>query len=166
MTLVPEPTKNDEPEVDDTDDDGNTRQRGQASSIVLAEQHRGPLPHPMILEGYDSLVPGTAKRMIDNAIMRAELRTEHERKSANLRRAMEVFSRIMAFVIVCGTIYLGYLLAENGATAVGFALVVTAAGTIAGSFLLYARESRRDSDRIARHNSAPRNSHDDTENRE
>ena len=67
----------------------------------------------------------------------------------------------MAFAVVLVTIYLGYQLAATGVTAVGFALVVTAAGTIAGSFLLYAWGSSKDSRRTADLNSAVKNSNRD-----
>ena len=162
MTPVPDPSEVGEPDVaKNTSEDVGAEQRERIPGLFFAERHRGPVPHPIILEGYDALVPGTAKKMIENAIRRAELRTEDERKTANLRRILEVASRLMAFAVVLVTIYLGYQLAATGVTAVGFALVVTAALTIAGSFLLYAWGSSKDSRRTADLNSAVKNSNRD-----
>ncbi len=123
-------------------DDGSQR---QVSGVFIARRHQGPLPPREILEGYDAISPGSAKRMIDNVVRRSELRTEDEHKSAAFRRSLDPLYRILAFSVVCAIIYFGYRLAEQGATVVGFAFVVTAAGTIAGSFLLNARGSRRES---------------------
>ena len=131
--------------VADTDE-----QREEISGIILARRHSGPLPPREILEGYDAISPGSAKRMIDNVVRRSELRTEEEHKSARTRRLMGPVYRIFAFTVVCVVIYFGYRLAEQGATVVGFALVVTAAGTIAGTFLLNALETRKESRSIER----------------
>ena len=121
------------------------RQQRQMSGIIVSRRHRGPLPPREILEGYDALSPGSAKRMIDNVVRRSELRTEDEHGSATFRRFLEPLYRTMAFLVVCAIVYFGYRLAEQGATVIGFAFVVTAAGAIAGSFLLNARETRRES---------------------
>ena len=126
------------------------RQQEPISGIIVARRHRGPLPPIDDLEGYDALSPGSAKRMIDNVVRRFELRTEEEQKSATFRRFLEPLYRILAFLVVCAIVYLGYRLAEQGATVVGFAFAVIAAGTIAGSFLLNARETRRESRLIER----------------
>lgn len=139
------------PEVEIADSGTTDDERaGQLSGVILASRHRGPLPPREILEGYDALSPGSAKRMIDNVVRRSENRTEEEHKSAKFRRYLEPFYRIMAFSVVCLIVFLGYKLAELGATVVGFAFAVTAAGAFAGSFLLNARESRRDSRLIER----------------
>jgi uncharacterized membrane protein len=44
-------------------------QHGQVSQVQHVQQtiHQGPIPHPDILRGFDELVPGTAKRLIDLA---------------------------------------------------------------------------------------------------
>lgn len=36
--------------------------------IATLEMYNGPIPHPKILDGYDKLDPGAAKRIIDNGI--------------------------------------------------------------------------------------------------
>ena len=75
MTPVPDPSEVGEPDVaKNTPEDVGAEQRERIPGLFFAERHRGPVPHPIILEGYDALVPGTAKKMIENAIRRAELR--------------------------------------------------------------------------------------------
>lgn len=125
-------------------------QQRLVSGIIVARRHRGPLPPREILEGYDDLAPGSAKKMIDNVVRRSELRTEEDHRAATFRRFLEPFYRILAFSVVCAIIYFGYRLAEQGATVIGFAFVVTAASAIAASFLLNARETRRESHLIER----------------
>lgn len=139
------------PEVNVAEADSETEgQQGSISPLIVARSHRGPLPPIEELEGYDHLSPGSAKRMIDNVVRRSELRTEEEQKSATFRRFLEPFYRILAFAAVCVIVYFGYRLAQQGATLVGFAFVVIAAGTIAGSFILNARETRRETRLIER----------------
>lgn len=154
MTLEDNPQPTEEvikPEVTvaDTETRGG-EQRGLASGIFVARRHSGPLPPREVLEGYDDLSPGSAKRMIDNVVRRSELRTEDDHRSATFRRFLEPFYRILAFSVVVLIIFLGYRLVEQGETVVGFAFVVTAAGTIAASFLVNTRETRRESRLIER----------------
>jgi uncharacterized membrane protein len=47
----------------------------QAYSQIFQMEHEGPIPHPQILSGYDQLVPGSAKRIMDWA----ERDLEHNR---------------------------------------------------------------------------------------
>ena len=131
-------------------DTSEGEQQELPSGIIVASRHSGPLPPREVLEGYDALSPGSAKRMIDNVVRRSELRTEDEHRSATFRRFLEPLYRVLAFSVVCAIVYFGYRLAEQGATVIGFAFVVTAAGAIAGSFLLNARETRRESRLIER----------------
>ena len=44
-------------------------QQGLVPQVQHVQQmiHQGPIPHPDILRGFDELVPGTAKRLIDLA---------------------------------------------------------------------------------------------------
>ena len=49
---------------------GNRSPRATGSQISITQQDRfqGPIPPPELIERYDALVPGTAKRLIDLAV--------------------------------------------------------------------------------------------------
>jgi hypothetical protein len=46
-----------------------------AELVAAIELHKGPLPHPRILSGYDEIVPGAARDILDMA--RLEQRHRH-----------------------------------------------------------------------------------------
>lgn len=69
----------------------------QPELLVAMESHAGPMPHPSILRGYDDVLPGTAKRVVDNWERESEFRR-------NINRQTEVViprrGQIFAFIIV------------------------------------------------------------------
>jgi len=46
-----------------------------ARLVAVAETYKGPIPHPRILSGYDDIVPGAAREILDMA--KAEQRHRH-----------------------------------------------------------------------------------------
>ncbi len=73
------------------------REIQQPELFVAMEAHAGPMPHPSILRGYDDVLPGTAKRVVDNWERESEFRR-------NVNRQTEVViprrGQIFAFKIV------------------------------------------------------------------
>ena len=42
------------------------REIQQPELLVAMEAHAGPMPHPSLLRGYDNVLSGTAKKVVDN----------------------------------------------------------------------------------------------------
>ncbi|ANK37544.1 hypothetical protein AOB58_742 [Staphylococcus sp. AntiMn-1] len=93
--------------------------------IATLEMYNGPIPHPKILEGYDKLDPGSAKRIIDNGIGESDHRRKMEAKTINHVARSFYFRFVLAFVLailfgfgsfylilkghaVLGTIFVGF----------------------------------------------------------
>lgn len=67
---------------------------------IVEYHHRGPLPDPFTLDAYDQIVPGSAARMMDEAL--ADTRQDRENNAAAVRGAIryENWSLALAFCVV------------------------------------------------------------------
>lgn len=81
--------------------------------------YSGPIPHPDILKGYDSMYPGAAKKMIDNGLEesshRRMLETKRQRRRGRL--AYAVLATLIMFTMLF--LYFSYSLLMNGHEIVG-----------------------------------------------
>lgn len=80
--------------------------------IKLTQSYSGPLPPPIVLRGYDELVPGTASQMID----------AHVRGENAIAGSMDRISRAEAFSVRCGAIVGPAFVVGGTAAAVGLLL--------------------------------------------
>lgn len=78
--------------------------------IATLEMYKGPIPHPKILEGYNNLDPGAAKKIIDNGINESNHRRNIEIKTMNHIARSFYFRFILAFILAlffgCASFYL------------------------------------------------------------
>ncbi|MFQ3801668.1 DUF2335 domain-containing protein [Staphylococcus xylosus] len=67
--------------------------------IATLEMYNGPIPHPKILEGYDKLDPGAAKRIIDNGIGESNHRRNMEERTVKHVARSFYFRFVLAFIL-------------------------------------------------------------------
>ncbi len=84
--------------------------------------YSGPIPPPAFLENYEKLVPGSAKRFLEEPHIEAEHRRSLEQQLVNEQIKLSKRGQILAFTLAsCAilgafiTIFLGYDLAGLGA---------------------------------------------------
>lgn len=101
---------------------------------VSQELFAGPLPHPDILRGYNEIVPGAAKMILD----KFEAQTDHRRKlegrvvTANIWQAF--VGQLFAFVILLALIGSGSFLIYKGRDIGGLVSIVSA---ICGAIVVF-----------------------------
>lgn len=83
----------------------------------------GPLPHPSIMQEYESIVPGAAQRLLNMAEKQQEHRMRMETKlvSTGVRRIIfgQIFGFIIGFIGTAGSLYLVYLGHDTAGAAIG-----------------------------------------------
>jgi uncharacterized membrane protein len=124
-----------------------SQQRSQLQQQIIASQvsfWSGPLPAPEVLREYDSVVPGSADRII----AMAERQSDHRRNlesiaisGGNLRATM---GSIFGFVIGMAAIIVGYLLVTNGQEIGGYSTMLLTVTALVGVFVYGRRTSRQE----------------------
>lgn len=113
-----------------------------ATMYARMTAYKGPIPPPEVLEGYERIVPGSAKRIIDNALKQSEHRRALEQiviKGDNRRAdwGLYIGAAIASMMILCG----------SGLVALGFPGSGTAVATVSvvglTSVFVYGSISRR-----------------------
>ena len=97
----------------------------------------GPLPHPSDLRGYDDVVPGAAREIMD--AWREETRHRHAQEKRDLGWSIfeSVFGRIVALVFVLAALACATYAAVHGAEWFG---AILGGGTIASSIWAFVRQ--------------------------
>ena len=102
---------------------------------MRASSFSGPIPPPAVLADYDHVVPGSADRILAMAESNARHRREIEAKVVDSNCRAQSRGQVLAFVLALTTIVAGSLLIYAGHEGKGFAMVVTAAGSLIGAYL-------------------------------
>ncbi len=99
-----------------------------SADISIAEMYEGPVPNPQMLRGFEDVVPGSAKSLLDESIaMMAHARSVDE-KRVRLVVWIQMWSQIVRWAIMLILVALGaYLLLNNHAIA-GYILIVAGVG--------------------------------------
>ena len=73
---------------------------GESNCCALLEiqQHKGPLPSPLVFEQYDQVVPGAAERIIDMAEGEAEHKRSMERVAIEATSAEVKRGQFLGFI--------------------------------------------------------------------
>ena len=123
------------------DDKHNSEQ--QSISVQMSEIHSGPLPHPDILMKYDTIIPGSAERILKMAEKEQGERTTLERKSTINAIIMGYLGIIFAFlsvILISGLVY--YSLLKGYYTTAGV-LGVGAMASVAGVFIFFRKSDKK-----------------------
>lgn len=104
--------------------------------------HSGPLPSADLLAEYDSVVPGSAGKIIDQFVAQGRHRMDLERVviHGDVRRSN--WGLGAGFVLAAGTIAGSFYMIYLGKDIIGLAGIVMALGTLATAFV-YGTISRR-----------------------
>lgn len=82
--------------------------------IATLSMYSGPVPTPALLEGYENLDKGAAKKIIDNALAESEQRRKLEYPRQKRRGRMAWFSLFIVALFVVETGYLCYYFISIG----------------------------------------------------
>lgn len=113
-------------------------------AIQKSEIYSGPLPHPDIMEKYESILPGAADRIINMAEKQSDHRMSCEKYflSASMRQS-NLGQFIAAVITLSGVLGGVYLLANNKSIA-GYTTFVGSLGTLAGIFIATKEKSKKE----------------------
>ncbi len=103
--------------------------------IVKEEHFSGPLPHPEILQRYETIVPGAAERILKKFEAQTEHRQRLERKVVWTDSFKSITGLFCAFIIAMTTIIGGIYTALHGASFLGGSLSFTGLALVIGAFL-------------------------------
>lgn len=96
-----------------------------ASMVVMQEEtYSGDIPHPSHLRGFEDIVPGSARKIIDNAVNESEHRRWWENKALDGHFRLASRAQIFGFVLSLGLIIGGFVLGLLDRTIVGCAMLV------------------------------------------
>lgn len=88
------------------------REIQQPELLVAMEAHAGPMPHPSLLRGYDNVLPGTAKKVVDNWERETEFRRYiNKQTEVVIPRRGQIFGFIIVMLALGVSVYairLGY----------------------------------------------------------
>ena len=110
----------------------------------IEERYSGPIPHPRILRQIDDIVPGAAKRILDDAHGQTAHRQEMERKYLNAGiengRRGQWFGFVVAMTVVLGSMGLIAL----GYSVWGFSLALFGLAALVGVFVYTQRRESQE----------------------
>ncbi|MFA4890031.1 MAG: DUF2335 domain-containing protein [Candidatus Paceibacterota bacterium] len=116
------------------------------NSAVVRQQmtFSGPLPPPYVLKGYDDIVPGAAKIIIDMAENQSAHRQELEKKVINSDISNSKLGLFFGFAIGLVGIISGTFLVYSGHTPTGFVISFGTIASLVGVFVYGSRGRRRE----------------------
>lgn len=123
----------------------NSSSHSQTPETLIAVhsvEFQGPLPSPSMLEEFDRVVPGLARKIVDRSELEMQHRHKMEKQALNAQiedrrahRNSEGRGQLMAFVIVLIVFGTGIYLILNGYPRIGGTLVTSTVVILAGAFL-------------------------------
>lgn len=100
---------------------------------LAAEHFEGPLPHPVVLERYDTIVPGSAKMIIDDYAENTSCIRDLKKRELEATIERDSRGQWMAFILGVGVLLIaGYSLYRGYPWVAGGTLFFAVAG-VAGS---------------------------------
>lgn len=113
-------------------------------SLVLREEYSGPIAHPRIIAGYEKFLPGSADRILSMAEeqQRHRFNMEDQHQLGAFQREKRAMDR--GFILAILLMVLSGVAIYLGSDLVGFGLVATSIGSLAGVFLYGHRSSRNE----------------------
>lgn len=107
----------------------DSKKKSKSASVTTYASYSGPIPPPNFLVEYERMVPGIAKRLLNEPRLEAEHRRAIEKMMADNQLKLAKRGQKMAFTLasLCvigafGTIFLGYSFEGLGALLVSIAV--------------------------------------------
>ena len=104
------------------------------TEITQVQQWSGPLPAPESLAKYDSVVPGSAERILAMAEKEQNHRHQTEDKAARRQYVIAFLSVLFAFACVIALVGLVFYAIYKGSDNSALAAIITAIAAVAGIF--------------------------------
>lgn len=92
--------------------------------VTYEESYSGDLPHPAHLRGFEEIAPGSAKKIIDNAVLESEHRRNWENSALLSNFKLASRSQILGFILSVLLIAGGFMLGLLDKTIVACAMFV------------------------------------------
>lgn len=96
----------------------------------------GPLPPPDMLEAYERILPGAAKRIFDRLERQVEHRHWAEKAKLQADIAAQRKGQVFGFLIAMAGLGGGFALIWNGSSGVGLALFIATLASFASVFVV------------------------------
>lgn len=100
-----------------------------------AYSYRSPVVPPQVLQGYEEIVPGSARQIMDDAHSQTTHRQGLENRHLNATVANSRRGQWFAFIIAMTVVVGGILLIATGAGAWGLAVLLPGLAILAGTFI-------------------------------
>lgn len=137
-------------------DDGAVAAAAKSQQIILSSQtYSGPLPHPSILDGYEKVVPGSARTIIDQFVAQSQHRMAMEARVIKGDAFRATIGVWMAGAISLLSIAAGCFLVWQGKELVGSLFGGIPLGTIVFAFIYGTRSRQKERQTRAAANPAP-----------
>jgi uncharacterized membrane protein len=98
-------------------------------------QHQGPLPHPAILSGYNSVIKNGAERLFSLFERQSTHRMEYENFIARHDIIQSYIGMFFAFIITLTVVIIGGILIYNDKQLAGYGTLLTGIAGIITSFI-------------------------------
>lgn len=106
------------------------------TAIATASYFSGPIPPPEFLKQYEELVPGIAKRFLEEPRLEAEHRRSLEKRMVEEKIRLATKGQWMAFTLALLSIAAAFTAIFLGYSLAGFATFLVAATGFAGAFII------------------------------
>jgi len=146
---LPVPPEEDQPQT--ADDSSNSFESGKprnlATITAASMEYSGPVPHPAILKGYEEIVPGSAKQIMDQAKRQTDHRIDLEKRlvASGIWRSYLGLSlgALIALTCTLGGCILVYLDHDTAGATIATASVIGLASVFVYGSRLQVKEPRQ-----------------------
>jgi uncharacterized membrane protein len=116
--------------------------QGQQVVQVSAAAFSGPLPHPSLLQQYNTMIPNAAERILRMAEQEGEHRHYIEKRLVDAQASQLKLGSIFAFVLGMTTVVGGLVLLYLGKDIGGLGSLIAGLAAIVAAFIAGARRSK------------------------
>jgi uncharacterized membrane protein len=110
----------------------------------VAEYHSGPLPAPRTLKGYDEIVPGSAKKIIDNFDAQGKHRREMERFALRWDTVRSFAGLACGLIVTILVLWICYEMVRRDQAEAAALLAAADLAALAGVFVYGTRSLRKE----------------------
>ena len=105
--------------------------------------YHAPLPPPAMLESYERILPGSAKRIFERMERQADHRQQMEGKELDAGVAAQTRGQIFGFVLGLVGMLGGFLLIWHGANIIGLSIFILTLASLVGVFIYGKKEQSK-----------------------
>lgn len=130
------PTKEQQPSPVEPKKTGQGKIVAFSQKRTMGMEFSGPMPPPVIMEGYEKVLPGAAERILKMAEHQEQHRHKMEKRIIFSETFQPICGMVFAFIIVLITFLGGAFLIYNNRPVGGLISIITAIGVIVISFIM------------------------------